>query len=329
MKEVLPDVFQINLTLSGFSPDSVNMYLIKTDDGFLSIDTGWDSPPSLKSLEDQLAEIGASLTDIKQVIITHCHIDHLGMIVRLKKLSNPKLYIHYKEMELIKIRFSGGDNFLPMTDKFLKKHGVPESELPPPEIQLPIPDDLASISPDELLHGGEQIAAGRYTLKVVHAPGHTPGHIVLFEPQKKFVFSGDLLLPTISTNAAFHVQHIRNPLQKYLKTLLKLKKMDIHQVLPGHEYIYTNPGERIDKLILHNKEKTDEILNVFKHGQPKTAYQVSRVLSWSPLSKTSNWNNLTGWDKRFAVLQSISHLEALKYAKILTRVSRDGRVYYR
>jgi glyoxylase-like metal-dependent hydrolase (beta-lactamase superfamily II) len=329
MKEILPGIFQINLTLSGFSPNSVNIYIIRLDDGYISIDTGWDSPPAVKSLEAQLAEIGAGLSDIKEIIITHCHIDHLGMIARLKKLNNAKIYIHEKELDLIKIRFSGGDNFLPLTDQFLKIHGVPDSELPPPEVQLPIPENLAATKPDVLLKGGEEILAGPYTLKVITTPGHTPGHIGLYEPSKKFFFSGDMLLPTIATNAAIHVQHIQNPLQQYLDTLVKLQKMDIQTVLPGHEYIFSNPKPRIEELFIHHKQKADEIYRAFEDGLPKTAYDVSRILSWSPRNKTTTWNNLSGWDKRFAVLQSIAHLEAMVGTGKLTRFSKDGKLYYR
>jgi glyoxylase-like metal-dependent hydrolase (beta-lactamase superfamily II) len=329
MKEILPGIFQINLTLSGFSPNSVNIYIIRLDDGYISIDTGWDSPPAVKSLEAQLAEIGAGLSDIKEIIITHCHIDHLGMIARLKKLNNAKIYIHEKELDLIKIRFSGGDNFLPLTDQFLKIHGVPDSELPPPEVQLPIPENLAATKPDVLLKGGEEILAGPYTLKVITTPGHTPGHIGLYEPSKKFFFSGDMLLPTIATNAAIHVQHIQNPLQQYLDTLVKLQKMDIQTVLPGHEYIFSNPKPRIEELFIHHKQKADEIYRAFEDGLPKTAYDVSRILSWSPRNKTTTWNNLSGWDKRFAVLQSIAHLEAMVGTGKLTRSSKDGKLYYR
>jgi glyoxylase-like metal-dependent hydrolase (beta-lactamase superfamily II) len=329
MKEILPGLFQINLTLSGFAPGSVNIYLIRIDDGFLSIDTGWDSPPSLESLQEQLSEIGAGLSDIKQVIITHCHIDHLGMVPRLKILNNSKVYIHENELQLIKIRFTGGDNFLSVTDNFLKSHGFPESELLPPEIQLPAPEGISLLKPDVLLKGGEEISAGEYTLRVINTPGHTPGHIVLYEPDKKFVISGDMLLPTIATNAAFHVQYnISNPLRTYINSLKELQKLDIRLVLPGHEYVFSNPEERIKKLLLVNQKKSNEIFQVFKNGQSMTAYEVSRILSWSVKTNTTNWNKLTEWDKRFAVLQSVSHLEDLAFINKLTRFSKDGKIYY-
>ena len=200
-------------------------------------------------MEAQLSEIGASLADIKQVIITHCHIDHFGLTPRLKKEHQARVYLHQKEMDLIKIRFSGGDNFLPLTDKFLQTHGVPASELPPPEIQIPISNDLISMQADVWLVGGENISVGEYNFKVINTPGHTAGHISLYEPTRKFLFSGDVLLPTIATNAALHVQHIQNPLQQYLDSLQTLKEMDIETVLPGHEYVFSNHRRRIEELI--------------------------------------------------------------------------------
>lgn len=329
MKEILPDIYQITLTLSGFSPGSVNTYLIRDKSGYTIIDTGWDAPASLQSLKKQLAEIGSGLPDIKRAIITHCHIDHFGLISRLQHSYQARIYLHQKEMDLIKIRFSGGDQFLPITDKFLQTHGIPEEELPPPEVQIPTTGDLVATRPDVFLRGEEVINAGAYTLRVINTPGHTPGHIVLYEPEKKLLFAGDMLLPTIATNAALHVQHMKNPLQKYLNSLMILKELDIDLVLPGHEHIFSDHRKRIDELIQHHQAKVEEIRKVFTDNRPKTAYDVSRILSWSPNTKATGWNNLSGWDKRFAVLQTIAHLEVMAGENKLTRFSKDGKLYYR
>jgi glyoxylase-like metal-dependent hydrolase (beta-lactamase superfamily II) len=329
MKEVLPGVYQIILTLSGFSPGSVNSYLIRDNDSYVLIDTGWDSPESVQSLQQHLSEIKIGLNDIRRVIVTHCHIDHFGLSAKLQKSYKAKIYMHQKELDLIKIRFSGGDNFLPLTDKFLQTHGVPASELPPPEVQIPISNDLVSMQPNILLKGGEVITAGEYSLKVINTPGHTPGHVSLYEPQKRFIISGDMLLPTIATNAAVHVQHIDNPMQQYLNSLLVLKELDIDLILPGHENIHTNHRQRIEELFKHHKEKAGEIRKAFSDSQAKTAYDVSRILSWSPKTKAITWNSLSGWDKRFAVLQTIAHLEVMAGDKELTRFSKEGKLYYR
>ena len=218
MKEILPGIYQITLTLSGFNPGSINVYLIRDNNKYTIVDTGWDSPPSVQALETQLAEQSICFTDIDRVVITHCHIDHLGMIGRFKQSHNAKIYLHEAEIPLIKVRFRDGDQFIPMTDKFLKSHGVPEEELTPPEVQ--IPNILHLAEPDILLKGGERIHIGEYDFTVIDTPGHTPGHISLFERGKKFLLSGDVLLPTIATNAALHIQHTQNPLQKYISSYL-------------------------------------------------------------------------------------------------------------
>jgi glyoxylase-like metal-dependent hydrolase (beta-lactamase superfamily II) len=326
MKEVLPGIFQMPLTLSGFSPDTVNTYLIREDDGFTMVDTGWDSPPAVESTERQLAEIGARLSDIKRVIVTHCHIDHFGMCPRLKNDYGARIFIHGNELGLIKTRFTGGDNYLPLTDQYLRSHGVPADELIPPEFQLPMPQNLASVSPDVLFKGGEEFSAGNYHFKVINTPGHTPGHISLFEYQKRFLFSGDVLLPTIATNAAMHVQHIQFPIEQYLNSLLTLKDMDIDRILPGHEYIFGNHRQRIEELFTHHQEKVTEVSKSFINGTAKTAYDVAGEVFHK--ETRDFWNKMTGWNKRFAILQTVARLESLRYSRILVRKSSCGIFYY-
>jgi glyoxylase-like metal-dependent hydrolase (beta-lactamase superfamily II) len=326
MKEVLPGVYQITLTLSGFNPGSINIYLIRDIEGYALFDTGWDMPAAVTSMAEQLASSGILYTDIKRVFVTHCHVDHLGMIGRLKRSHQAVISLHENEIELIKLRFNDGDQFIPMTDSFLLTHGVPQSELTPPEFQIPAIPDLTE--PDILLKGGEEIAVGEYCLKVINTPGHTPGHISFYEPRCKFIISGDVLLPTIATNAAFHVQHIQNPLRKYLNSILALKEMDIEMVLPGHEYIFSHHRQRIDELVLHHHKKDEGIRKAFASGQARTAYEVSQELFWSLKARNLAFPQLSGWDKRFAVLQTIAHLEEWTSELRLSRFVSGGVFFY-
>jgi glyoxylase-like metal-dependent hydrolase (beta-lactamase superfamily II) len=328
MKEILPGIFMMPLTLSGFGPDAVNMFLIKTPEGLITIDTGWDSPEATASMEQQLKEIGASFHDIKRVLVTHAHIDHLGMIPRLKRDYGTQYYLPSGEIDLIKYRFSDVDNFLPMTDTFLQQHGMPLNELTPPDFMLPVPPRLSSIQPDVLLSEGDKIQVGSYILKVINVPGHTPGHVAYYEPDHKFIFSGDMILPTIATNAAFHVQFIPNPLKLYLESLRTLQSLDIDLVFPGHEYVFSHPGPRIADLIHDQIKKAEIVRRTFDDGSEKTAYEISRSLSRSSRTGASNWHKLTAWDKRFAVLQSAAHLKALEADGELKLDLRGGINYF-
>jgi glyoxylase-like metal-dependent hydrolase (beta-lactamase superfamily II) len=327
MKEIFPGLYQMPLILSGFDPGSVNLYLIKTSGGLTAVDTGWDLPEALHSLKAQLSEIGAQINDIKEVILTHFHIDHMGLVPRLKQNQNVKVYLHQKELELMKIRYTGRDNFLPLTDAFLQTHGFPAAELTPPEFQLPMPDHMDSIVPNVLLQGGEEISVGDYLFKIINTPGHTPGHIALFEARNKFLISGDMLLPSIATNAAFHVQHIDYPLQKYLESLKNLRMLDFDTVLPGHEHVFHNPRQRIDELIENQAKKSGQILRAFNDQQPRTAFQISQSLAQSRHSGISKWPEMTGWEKRFAVLQTIAHLESLEFNHKLLAL-QIGDIHY-
>lgn len=327
MNEVIPGIFQMTLTLSGFNPGSINVYLLEDQHGYTLIDTGWDVPPAVDSMMAQLAEFHIQFSDIKRVLITHSHIDHLGMSARFKEANQATIFYHKNEVRLLEIRFQQGDQYLPLTDSFLKLHGMPEIELTPPEVQLP--KLIRLVQPDGLLEGGEEIQVGQYNLRVINTPGHTPGHVSYYEPHKKFLISGDILLPTIITNAAIHVQHFPNPLRQHLNSLRQLRELEINQVLPGHEHIFSNHRQRIDELILHHNQKAAEILKMMTEGQNRTVYEISRKLSWTPRTRLTAWNNLTGWDKRFAVLQTIAHLEDLTTEGRVTRFSQDGKLYYR
>jgi glyoxylase-like metal-dependent hydrolase (beta-lactamase superfamily II) len=326
MKEIFPGIYQMVLPLPGFSPDSMNVYLFRGNDGYTIIDTGWDTQVLVKSVHDQLSEQNIRFSDIKRILITHCHLDHFGMIGRYKEENNATIYYHQNEINLIKIRFSHGDQYWPLTEEFLRTNGMPASELTPTEFQLPPVSYLPD--PDVLLHGGEVISAGNYSLKVINTPGHTPGHCSYYEPENKLLFSGDVLLPTIVTNAAMHVQHTINPIQQYLDSIRELQKLEVNLVLPGHEDIFSGHSKRIEELIQRNLKKNRSIFQSFQDSAPKTAYEVSKLIAWSSDNKTNNWTRLSDWDKRFAVLQTIAHLDGLAYAGKLTKLNQNGTIYY-
>lgn len=327
MNEVFPGVFRITLTLQGFSPGSVNTYVLRDKTAYAIIDTGWDIPASVESLHNQLAEDGIQFSDIKKVILTHCHSDHLGLVGRLKKENQAVVYMHRLDMEMARIRYTQEDNYWYNTDRFIQSHGVPETELPAPDFKIPSSGPLTPA--DVLLDGGEEIEVGEFKLRVINTPGHTPGHISLYEPVKKLLFSGDTLLPTIATNAATHVQHMANPIQQYLNSLSRLKELEIDLVLPGHEQVFTNHRQRIEELFEYYRQKSLRVLEIFtRHPAALSAYEVACLLPWTPKSRSVSWKKLDGWDKRYAMMQTIALLEQLTFAGKLTKSTQDVMITY-
>lgn len=327
MKEIFPGLYQVPLTLKGFSPGSVNVHLVNDTDGFTIIDTGWGSQESIACLKAQMAEFSISIQSVKRVILTHFHLDHLGLMGKFKEWNQAIIGIHRNEIELMKVRYSAGDTYWPMTDRFLQANGAPESVLTPAHHPLATPVYLTD--PDILFEGGEEISAGEYTLKIINTPGHTPGHLSLYEPHRKFLISGDVLLPTIITNAAPHVQQLQNPIRLYLNSLQQLKEMDIGLVLPGHEDVFSGHRKRINEIIEHYRQKTESAWQEIKSNiQPLTAYEVARRIPYIIQNKQLSFDQLGGLNKRFALLQTIALLKELVESRGIKTLDRDNKVFY-
>ena len=111
MIEVVPGIYQLQLPLP--SPDIflgyVNIYLIRGDGEYLLVDTGWNTEEAFNSLKRQLSEIGVDFGDISQIVATHVHPDHYGMAGRLKQLSQAEIALHYRDKELIALRYINMD----------------------------------------------------------------------------------------------------------------------------------------------------------------------------------------------------------------------------
>jgi glyoxylase-like metal-dependent hydrolase (beta-lactamase superfamily II) len=327
MPELYPGIYQVTLTLKGFSPGSVNLYLLRNQSGLAIIDTGWDLPTAVESLQDQLRGMGWKYSDINTVLITHCHSDHLGMVNRLKRENQAAVYLQRHEMELINMRYTTRNDYWQKTDEYLYRHGLPPAEMP--ALGYPLPQITELVPPDVWLDGGETIRVGDFVLQVINTPGHSPGHVAYYEPRLKLLFSGDTVLPTIATNAATHIQIMTNPLQQYLDSLQTLLEMDIAMVLPGHQYPFSDYRGRIAELIERHYQRSESVQAIFRQNRgPSNAYDIAGRITWSQKVAMVNWSQLSTWDKRLAMQQSVAHLEFLVFAHKLSRISQNDKIYY-
>ena len=328
MEEVTTGIYRLPVPLPNSPLGHVNAYLIQADKGYLIVDTGWDTDEAFNSLRRQMAEIGARPEEISQIVITHIHPDHYGLAGRLKPLSQARINMHRLERDYVRSRYVNMEKLLQHMAEWLAVNGVPPDELPSLQIaSTPAARFVIPTSPDNTLNGGETIRAGSFNFKVLWTPGHSPGHISLYEPARKILISGDHILPGITPNIARHPQSGPNPLHDYLSALDAVKQLDVELVLPGHEHPFDNLTARIDQLVRHHQQRNSEILNTLK-DQPKTGYQIATELTWMPDTKASNWQNLAPLNRRFAVLETLSHLEFMRFQGRLDKSTRDNVIYY-
>jgi len=328
--EVEPNIFiyQLQLPIPNSPLEYVNAYLVQGNNGHLLIDTGWNTEEAFDSLKKQLVKIGTRGKDISQIIVTHVHPDHYGLAGELKHLYGAKLALHHLEKDFIESRYINMDELLQQMAQWLHVHGAPPDELPKLQTaSLPMRRFVTPILPDVTLYGGETITAGYFSFKVLWTPGHASGHICLYEPTRKILFSGDHILPNITPHVGLHPQSGSNPLGDYLDSLNALKQLNVRLVLPGHEHPFTNFKPRIDEIIQHHKKRNLEILSALK-ADPKTAYQIATEITWMSNTKGAGWDKLGSWDKRMAILETLSHLEAMRATGKVGKFTKDDIIYY-
>lgn len=328
--EIIPGIHQFKLPIP--APDGqlnhVNVYLIGAAGDWILVDAGWNTDEAFHTLENQLAEAGIGFKDINRIVITHFHVDHYGLAGRLKELSGAKVAMHRVEKEFIDSRYVNMDELLAEIARWLHANGVPDEELPNlQKASLAVRKFAVPVLPDIVLEGGESITAGPFSFEVLWTPGHSLGHICLYEPARKILLSGDHILPDTFSNVGLHPQSGDNPLQDYLDSLRACERLEVDLVLPAHEGVFTNLKQRIGELYRHQEERKGAILGAVK-GVGSTACEISHHVSWIVNGVTLSYDELLPLDKRLAVMSTLAHLEPLRKEGRITRVLEEGIYYY-
>jgi len=330
MTDVMPGVKQLKIPL----PDKtlllgyVNLYLIKGKSGYLLIDTGWPTSEALNSLKSQMAEIGVNIKEIKQIASTHSHFDHYGMGGKLREISGAKLMIHQEESNLFSSNRSDAHSMLQRELQWLHDNGMPDAEVSlVKEVSQDFLESFISAQPDIILKDGDTISTGVFNFKVLWTPGHSPGHICLYEADKKFLIAGDHVLPTITPHIGVHPHSGDNPLVAYIKSLEAIRDLDVNVVLPAHENPFTNLQLRIDELIHHHELRNSVVLKAMDK-KPQTAYQIATKMTWLSDIRGVSYEKLAPMDKRLALLEAIAHLDYMLTERKVNKSIRNSLIYY-
>jgi glyoxylase-like metal-dependent hydrolase (beta-lactamase superfamily II) len=348
--EIIPGIYQVRLPLP-FTPvgeapmgqvvGQINIYLIRGNDGWLQVDAGWNAPETFEAYKEGMREIGINLEDISEIVITHAHLDHFGLAGRLKGLSGAKLALHEQERYFIAPGDKTFEQVAREMKEWLYQNGTPEDDIPgshripkgPMKFISPVLPDLVFFSgdigvPDIFFSGGERINTGPFDFEVVWTPGHSPGHICLYERAKKVLISGDHILADITPEIGFSpFANNSNPLGNYIDSLKDLRGLAVERVLPSHGDCFTDFQRRIDELILHHEKRKEAILQVLG-DRPATAYEIASQLPWMPQKGGVPWIELDHLNRRMALMETLAHLKILEQEKKVDKSYRDGREFY-
>jgi len=326
--ELLPGIWRLPLPLRDSPLGHVNTYLVRSDNGYLLVDCGWDTADTLRALEGHLRALDVKFPDVRHLVITHIHPDHYGLAGRLREITEADLSFHRLERLYIESRYADADELLTEMREWLRLNGTPQAELDRLNRGSTSMMERVQIAyPDRTLDGGEEIVCGRFAFKVVWTPGHSAGHICLYDAGNKVLLSGDHVLPHITPSVGLHVRTTSNPLADYLDSLKLIGRLQAELVLPGHGEPFAGLPERTAELLEHHRRRLDEIVGLLEQtpDRPRTGYDLAAHMRWS---RRRTWDDLSGFERRLAVTEALAHLELLHARGRVRKRCADGIVTF-
>lgn len=322
MEEILPSLYKIEVPLPGSPLKATNSYVVKGTERSLIIDTGWNREDCMVALVSGLKECGVDLRQA-DLFITHMHADHSGLVSAIV-VEGARIYFGRADAEII--RYITPEHWDEMID-FAGRCGFPREELERAVGNHPgrryNPSNSLNL---HILKNGDTVSVGDYLFECIETPGHTPGHICLYEPDKKVFICGDHILFDITPNITLSSEE-RNPLKEYLISLDKVYDLDVRLTLPGHRSTFRNHKERIQELKQHHRARLDEIISILAQGR-QNAFQIASQMTWDIGYKS--WDLFPPAQKLFAFGEALAHLKYLEEEGAVGRaIEGNGIIFFK
>lgn len=314
--EVLPGAYLVELPLP-FSLGLINVYLVRLAEGWLLVDCGMDTPACQSALARALEGLDIAFTDIRILLLTHFHPDHMGLAQRVREHSGARLYLHGADEETL-AHICDLDRYPPWHTGVLSSAGVPAPMID--AIVASMAEVQRSFHPlvaDVRLAGGERIEGAHGCLEVVWTPGHSRGHVCLYSAAQRFLVSGDHILEHISPNIGWDPD--RDALGEYLASLETVARLDIDLLLPSHGAPFRGHREWVARTRRHHEERCGEITTALGAGR-RSAHELVGAL-WT--------RELSPFHYRFAIFEVLAHLEYLRHRGRVEACEADGVIRWR
>jgi len=303
VEEILLNLYRIEVPLPRNPLKVLNSYVIKDDGKSLIIDTGMNREECLSVLSSGLKELAVDLAQT-DIFVTHLHADHYGLVATIATATS-KVYLHRADAKILQAEPGIWQDYA----HFALINGFPESELQKaiqshPGVKYSVKGRVSFHS----LRESDVLKIGGYSFKCIETPGHTPGHMCLYEPEKKLFISGDHILGDITPNISLFSED-ENPLKEYLRSLDKVYDFDVKLVLPGHRTAFTTFRERIRELKHHHEVRANEVLSILRADNHKDAFQIASKMTWDMVGP---WDLFPVTQKWFATGEALAHLKYLE-----------------
>ena len=279
-----------------FAVGRVNCYLIE-DEPLTLIDTGPNSGKALDELGAQLGARGHTIEDLELIIVTHQHIDHLGLVEIVAGHSGAEV----AALGLAAGRLANFDEDAEADDRFavelMLRNGIPE------EVTAALRGVSRSfrgwgshVAVTRPLADGERIGLRDRTLTTLHRPGHSPSDTVFWDEERKILIAADHLLPHISSNPLITRPLDGSPqrtqaLVTYIESMRATREMPAAIVLPGHGDPIVDHVALIDDRLAKHERRKEKIFKLIAE-QPRTGYEMAQAI-WGNVAVTQAFLTLS------------------------------------
>ncbi len=294
-----------------FAVGRVNCYLVD-DDPLTLVDCGPNSGTSLTELEAGLAVHGRRVEDLERIVLTHQHIDHIGLAAIVAARSGAEVCAldglapwlgQFRE------RMDADDRF---AERIMLRHGVPHG------VAIALRALIktfrgwgAGVRVDRPLADGDELPFAGRTWRVLYRPGHSQSDTVFFDAGSGELLGGDHLIRHISSNAlvslpldapldAIDAVDRPKPLLAYLASLRATRELDVTTVLPGHGEPIDDHRALIDDRLAGHERRARKLAGLLGE-RPKTAFELA----------TDLWGNVAVTQTYLTISEVLGHLDLL------------------
>lgn len=321
IEQVLAGIYRIEIPLPRNPLKATNSYFICGEQRNMLVDTGFNCEESRHAMDEGLQKLGVRMENT-DLFITHMHADHSGLI---NYLATPDTTVWMSENDARVVAGSQASSLWTTFNDFVQLSGLAADGMGN-DVSVHPGYKYASEGFDRftMVKEGYEIKVGDYHFQCVASPGHTQGHMCLYDQEKKLLLSGDHILGKITPNITLGAFDI-DVLGQYLQSLDKIAALEIDTVLPGHRYIVTDCRGRIEELKAHHRARLEDVMTILGQERMNSA-QVASKMRWDMSYK--DWQDFPGGQKLFATGEAMAHLYHLSVEGKLILSNVDGVAYF-
>lgn len=323
IEEIVPNLYRVEIPLPKSPLKWLNSYFVRSGDRFLIIDTGFNQDECQDEMNTSLQRLGVDLNKT-DVFVTHFHVDHIGLAGTLAT-NNSRVYLNETEArQMNSLRDNWAGHWQKLLDVYVA-NGFPAEDARAsmethPAQKYGLKREVAFSTAKD----GDMIEVGDFHFQCISTPGHSPGHMCLYEPNKKILVAGDHILSDITPNIAYWLD-MDDALDEYLTNLEKVQALEVKIALPGHRRLIHDLHKRIRELQEHHRDRLNEVLTTLRDGT-KTALQIAPSITWNITFKC--WEEFPPAQKWFAFGETLAHLRFLENKGKVRRESEDDKISY-